>query len=425
MNPAALEARRSAARAIAEVWLAGPWTLEGMESRLLRMLARDRLPRSLRFLAEGFYLELRDQPHERRLAPLAEAIAVHAAFQRIGPKVTRCRRVFDPPVMAAAPGDWDVPPLPTGASIAAWLGVAAPELEWLADRLAVAGHYRRYWRGGRLIEAPGRRLARAQRQILDGLLSRVPPHDAAHGFRRSRSVRTAVEPHVKQPCLLVMDLRAFFPSVRASRVHALLQRAGYPEGAARMLTRLCTTRCRVLPAADRVVDLAVLDHYRRRHLPQGAPTSPALANLVAYHLDARLTGFARSVGARYTRYADDLIFSGPVALRRAAFAGLVTRIVRDEGFAVNPKKTRAMGQGARQQVLGIVVNERPTLPRAEFDKLEAMLFDCVRRGPGLALGGRQRDPRARLVGRVAWARQVDPVRAARLEELLGAIDWRA
>src|SRR3954468_15585557 len=95
------------------------------------------------------------------------------------------------------------------------------------------------------------------------------------------------------------------------------------------------------------------------HLPQGAPTSPALANLVCYRLDRRLTGLAGAFGARYTRYVDDLTFSGGAARGRGRFAALVAGIVADEGFRVNPAKTSAVSAARRQSVLGAVVNVRP------------------------------------------------------------------
>lgn len=103
---------------------------------------------------------------------------------------------------------------------------------------------------------------------------------------------------------------------------------------------------------------------RQAHLPQGGPTSPALANLVCFHLDARLSGYAKEADAHYTRYADDLTFSGSAALRRhaAPFVRGVGTIVADEGFALNPAKTRVEGRGDRQQVTGIVVTNNSVSP---------------------------------------------------------------
>src|SRR5207248_9475177 len=124
-------------------------------------------------------------------------------------------------------------------------------------------------------------------------------------------------------------------------------------------------------------------HNRAAHLPQGAPTSPALANLCAYRLDCRLDALARSLGAAYTRYADDLAFSGGEELERGArrFQVLVCRVALEEGFEVHTRKSRFMRRAVRQQLAGVVVNDRPNVKRADFDALKAILCNCARHGP--------------------------------------------
>ena len=136
------------------------------------------------------------------------------------------------------------------------------------------------------------------------------------------------------------------------------------------------------------------------HLPQGAPTSPALANLAAFALDRRLTGLAAAVGARYTRYADDLVLSSDRYLRTPQ--AMIAEIAADEGFRVNAAKTRVMGRGTRQTVTGVVVNAHPNVPRAEYDRLKAILHRAPLDGPaGL-------DP-SHLLGRIAWVESLNPV----------------
>jgi len=123
--------------------------------------------------------------------------------------------------------------------------------------------------------------------------------------------------------------------------------------------------------------------YLRPHLPQGAPTSPALANLMTYRLDCRLSGLARSAGAVYTRYADDVAFSGDEEFERSVgrFKSHAAAIALEEGFAVNHHKTRVVRRGVRHQLAGVVVNEKVNLARRELELLEAILTNCVRRGP--------------------------------------------
>jgi hypothetical protein len=167
--------------------------------------------------------------------------------------------------------------------------------------------------------------------------------------------------------------------------------------------------------------------YSRSHLPQGAPTSPALANLFAYRVDCRLSGLAQAVGVTYTRYADDLAFSGGEALDRRVerFATHVATILMEEGFTVHHRKTRIMRQGVRQYLAGLVANERVNVVRADFDRLKATLTNCVRLGPESQ--NREAHPRfrAHLEGRVGFVEMVNPEKGRRLRAILDQIEWRA
>src|SRR5205807_998791 len=117
--------------------------------------------------------------------------------------------------------------------------------------------------------------------------------------------------------------------------------------------------------------------YAERHLPQGAPTSPALANLAAYVLDVRLSGLAKKFGVAYTRYADDLTFSGDEHIIVGKSMNWLIRymrgIVRDEKFTWNNHKKKIIRSGHRQIVTGLTVNEKPNVSRKEFDRLKAIL----------------------------------------------------
>jgi hypothetical protein len=220
-----------------------------------------------------------------------------------------------------------------------------------------------------------------------------------------------------------MDLRHFFPSITGVRVQAMFRVFGYPEPIADLLGGICTN----------AVPFAIARHcafedrsmYTRPHLPQGAPTSPALANRVAYRLDCRLRGLAESCRGVYTRYADDLAFSGGTDFARGVdrFAAHVAAIVREEGFAISHRKTRVMRQGVRQQLAGLVTNVRTNVPRQEFDALKAVLTNCVRSGPE----SQNRDAipfwREHLAGRVAFVSSVNPARGERLRDLFLRIAW--
>ena len=220
--------------------------------------------------------------------------------------------------------------------MAEWLSLSPGELEWFADLkgLGTRGkdrprlrhyHYRVLSKPSgniRLIEAPKPRLKELQRKILSQILERIPPHSAAHGLLKGRSIRTFIVPHVFMRVVLRMDLQDFFPSISGQRIQTLFRTIGYPESVADLLGGICpnaTPRDVWNPPAMEANPGQVWEArslYARPHLPQGAPTSPALANLCAYRVDCRLIGLAKSAGAAYTRYADDLAFSGGESFER-------------------------------------------------------------------------------------------------------------
>jgi hypothetical protein len=243
---------------------------------------------------------------------------------------------------------------------------------------------------------------------------------------------THAAPHVGKLVVLRMDLRNFFVSIPVRRVNALFKTLGYPAETARCLTGLCTNRVpagAMLPRADTDPGFALPWLQRKKlralHLPQGAPTSPALANLCALHLDYRLSALAATMNADYTRYADDLAFSGDEPVRRKVgkLSTLVAAIALQEGFEVNHRKTRAMHRSDRQILTGIVVNDRINMYRDEYDRLKAILHNCLRSDPASQNRDGHGDFRAHLSGRVNHLKRLNPPRGARLQALLERIQW--
>jgi len=344
----------------------------------------------------------------------------------------------------AAASSWKIPPFESVGALADWLGLKIGELEWFADLKGRgcknAGaklthyHYRmlaKDSRSIRLIEAPKPRLKELQREILDRILERIPPHPAAHGFIKGRSIRTFVAPHAAQRVVLRMDLQDFFPSLRGARIQALFRTLGYPESVADLLGGLCTnatphdawkaTASDINPVYLR--DARQL--YSRTHLPQGAPTSPSLANLCAYRVDCRLAALAKVVGASYTRYADDLAFSGGELFEKCAerVSTLVAAILMQEGFHVNHRKTRIMRQGVRQHLAGLAVNQHLNVIRTDFDQLKATLTNCVRLGPESQNRSALPYFRLHLEGRVGFVETINPAKGKRLRTICEKIRW--
>jgi RNA-directed DNA polymerase len=263
--------------------------------------------------------------------------------------------------------------------------------------------------GDRLIHAPKRRLKRVLRTLDRLLVSKLPKSDYAHGFVKGRSIASNAAPHVGKAVVLHFDIKDCFPSIHYARVRGLLLALGYSYPVAAALAVLMTEAPRQPVSAE-----GKLYHVPTgpRVCVQGAPTSPGLCNAILSRLDHRLAGLARKHGFSYTRYADDLTFSGNETAKIAKFSRLVPRIVAAEGFAVNAAKTRIFRAGARQAVTGVIVNRTLGLSRQERRKLRAAL-DRQRRASPEAGAGED----ARLRGKLAYLFMLNRAQAA-------ALGWR-
>jgi hypothetical protein len=254
--------KRTIAHNLAAAFLAGPWTVKDLAQRGAQ--AWGSRPRWLRILARRVLATFPDPPCRDDGAALTEfidsiptfSLAWEEACQDLSP-----RQVFwVTSAMNPAPGRptaWGVPALASSGAVAEWLGIQLPELDWFADcrgrkpdvPCGPLRHYTYQWlnrpgRQPRLLEMPKQRLKAIQRRVLHEILDRIPPHDAAHGYRRGRSIRTAIGPHTSRAIVLRFDLRAFFPSIHSGRVHALFRTAGYPPGVARGLPACVPTSSR-------------------------------------------------------------------------------------------------------------------------------------------------------------------------------------
>jgi hypothetical protein len=213
-------------------------------------------------------------------------------------------------------------------------------------------------------DAPTRDL---QRRILRRLLSRLKAHEAAHAYERGRSVATNAALHSRQQVVLKMDLKDFFDRTSAQRVQAYFQRIGWNRNAAALLTRLVTTN---------------------GGLPQGAPTSPRLANLVNISLDRNIARAAARFNGTYTRYADDITISFPEDWPRKLLKVVhrVRHLAKGCGYEVHgDRKFGVYRQHQRQRVCGVVVNAKPALPREIRRKLRAVEHALRTGGPATML----------------------------------------
>lgn len=324
-----------------------------------------------------------------------------------------------------------LPDLYDVTQLAHWLDFTVPELEWFADRggwlrtsRPPLRHYR-IWRrskrdGFRVIEAPKPRMRETQRRLLRRLVEHIPAHPCARGFVAGSSTTAFAWPHSDRPVVLRADLRHCFETITTAQVCRVFHDVGYPAHIARILAELCTTATPIDELGG--IDLAHRALLRDRHLPQGAPTSPHLANLVMRGLDRRLDGYARANGLRYTRYGDDLALSGdPMDADRTLW--VVLKIIEAEGFTAHPDKVRVMYQHQQQRLAGLVVNDRPQVSRAAYDSLRALLHNAAAHGARSQNHADHPDFRAHVLGLISWVGATNPTRRRRLLQMADAVDW--
>jgi len=223
-----------------------------------------------------------------------------------------------------------------------------------------------------------------------------------------------------------LDLENFYSTVGHSRVVAIFRSLGYSREAAIWLAGLTTS---AIPANLDVPDnnLSLLNTYQGRHLPQGAPTSPALANLSAFSLDLRLAGLARTFQAQYTRYADDLTFSGPQRFLYglSVFLRLVAKIIKAERFRLHPTKHKVLRNNQQQKITGVVVNQCVNVDRAEYDRIKALLCNCLRTGARSQNREQHEDFPQHVLGRIGHVKHLNPARGDKLLEMFRRIDWKS
>jgi RNA-directed DNA polymerase len=208
--------------------------------------------------------------------------------------------------------------------------------------------------GQRRLLIPSDELKALQRRILRRLLAKLRTHPAATAYERGKSIVDNARPHVGRAVVIKIDLVDFFPSCRAELVERYFRWIGWDRDAAAILTRLCT---------------------HEGGLPQGAPSSPRLSNLLLFGFDHRVDRFVSNRKGVYTRYADDITVSFPkdYPKRVRGVILIVARAARTRGFTVHRrKKLLILRRHQQQRVTGLVVNVKAQLPRTQRRKLRAI-----------------------------------------------------
>lgn len=275
--------------------------------------------------------------------------------------------------------------LQTGADVARALHVSEGEINHILSRLS--NHYRPRKRKKsdgtfRTLNVPNKALKLLQRKIVDHLLVKVPLPKCVHGGVPGKSVKRMALLHVGQQAVFKMDLDSFFPSVRPWAVRLMFLNLGIGENAAGVLTTLTTFN---------------------NELPQGAPTSTAVANIILGKIDRRLEKLCDKHGFRYTRWVDDLVFSG--SMRLLDFRKLFRRVIEEEGFRAKTEKTKTMLRDSRQEIVGLVVNVKVNLPREKRESIRQEVLTALQS---------EKEVQSDVVGKAYWFKSVNAVRGEAL-----------
>lgn len=285
------------------------------------------------------------------------------------------------------------------------LGIPAKTLYAVSNRLG--SHYRKKRipkrdGGERTLTIPDEILKKIQRRIADVLLTAMPVSRFAMAYRFGGSILKNAAPHVNQPVVLKLDILHFFDSIRYSDVkEKVFPGEIYSEQNRVLLTMLC---------------------YHQDALPQGAPSSPAITNILMQDFDERLGQWCRERKIAYTRYCDDMTFSGDFEPKNVI--AFVRKELLTRGFLLNEQKTRIHRAGQRQIVTGIVVNKKPGVPREYLRKLRQELYYCQKFGirEHLHRTGQtitEEAYAARLLGQASYVLQISPEN----EEMRKAKRW--
>ncbi len=258
--------------------------------------------------------------------------------------------------------------------------------------------------GERILDIPAVQLRNIQRWILNHILIKLHVSKYAMGFCKDKSIVTNASQHVGKKCIVNMDLKEFFPSISQKQVFNIFYYYGYTIEVSYTFSRLCTFDGK---------------------LPQGAPTSPMLSNIVCLKLDKRLSELAKKFSATYTRYADDITFSGDTDL--SALILIVEKIILEEGFETNEKKTRVLFEHQRQEVTGLLVNgENVRVKKSYLKKIKQEIYYCKKYGVDDHLKHIQCEKRfycEHMYGKAYFINMVDHQLGQELIQELNEINW--
>ncbi len=258
--------------------------------------------------------------------------------------------------------------------------------------------------GFRTIEAPVQELKIRQLWIKQNILDKVHVSEYAKGFKKDTSIYHNAIQHVNKELIINVDIEDFFPSITYRKVYRIFSYLGYTNQVAHLLTKLCTNDQNVIP--------------------QGAPTSPVISNIVLIKMDKRLGELAKTARCSYTRYADDITFSGDKSIK--FLLPIVCKIIEEEGYKVNKDKTRLQYSNQRQEVTGLVVNKKVSLSKATIKEIENAIYYCQKYGVQEHMKKIQCQKnfyKEHLYGIAYFCKMIDKAKGEKYLQELDKIEW--
>lgn len=260
--------------------------------------------------------------------------------------------------------------------------------------------------GMRKLDIPVMDLRLIQKWILNKILYNIQVSKYANGFCKRKSIVTNAKIHLHNECVVNIDLKDFFPSISQKQIFRIFYYYGYTVELSYIFSKLCTYK---------------------GHLPQGAPTSPYLSNIVCLKLDKRLSGLAKKYKANYTRYADDITFSGRYGVQN--IVSVAEKIILDEGFKINENKTRIAYAYQKQKVTGINVNnEFLNVDKKYLKQFKQEIYYCKKYGVSNHLEHikcNKRFYKEHMYGKAYFINMINQKLGKKLIEQLQEIDWES
>lgn len=286
-------------------------------------------------------------------------------------------------------------------------------------------------RGGyRVIQTPEDELKYLQRWILYNILEKIPSHQSCKGFDKESSIKQNAEIHLNKESILKIDLLRFYDSINEKRIYGIFKSLGYHNNLAVSFAKICTLLPdHVFLSSFKKNELSLKNRIVKSNegvLPQGSPSSPKLSNLVTRHLDVRLTELAKKRNLSYSRYADDLTFSGDSEILKVT-KKVIYKIIREENFYINYNKTKFLKRGNPFLVTGLSVNNKVvTIPKKRKIDIEHHLFHCIKNGVESHLkkcGIKKRNFKDWLLGNIAFVFSVEKEKGEKYFSDFNKIEW--